>query len=32
VVDSPDSKAKGYRVELLNGEVQETLLEPGKLA
>lgn len=31
VVDTADSKAKGYRVELLNGEVSETVLEPGSL-
>jgi hypothetical protein len=31
VVDTDDSKAKGYRVELLNGEVSETVLEPGSL-
>lgn len=32
VVDTADSKAKSYRVELVNGEVQETVLDPGKLA
>jgi hypothetical protein len=32
VVDSPESKAKGYRVELCAGEVIETVLEPGLLA
>jgi len=31
VVDTADSKAKGYRVELLAGEVIETVLEPGRL-
>jgi peptidase E len=31
VVDTPDSKAKGYRVELAAGEVNETVLEPGRL-
>jgi hypothetical protein len=31
VVDTPDSKAKGYRVEAVNGEVSETVLEPGSL-
>lgn len=32
VVDTPDSTAKGYQVELNSGEVQETILEPGKLS
>lgn len=32
VVDTPESKAKGYRVEVVSGEVKETILEPGKLA
>jgi hypothetical protein len=32
VVDTPDSKAKGYRVEGVGGEVIETVLEPGSLA
>jgi hypothetical protein len=31
VVDSPESKAKGYCVELIAGEVTETVLEPGRL-
>lgn len=31
VVDTPDSKAKSYRVELIAGEVNETVLEPGIL-
>jgi hypothetical protein len=31
VVDTPDSKAKGYRVESVDGEVNETVLEPGSL-
>jgi hypothetical protein len=31
VVDTPDSKAKAYRVESVNGEVNETVLEPGSL-
>jgi peptidase E len=31
VVDTPDSKAKGYRVEAINGEVNETVLESGSL-
>jgi peptidase E len=31
VVDTPESKAKGYRVELVAGEVIETVLEPGRL-
>ena len=31
VIDSPDSKAKAYRVELANGEVAETILEPGRI-
>lgn len=31
VVDTTDSKAKGYRVEAVNGEVSETVLEPGSL-
>ena len=32
VVDTPDSKAKAYRVEVIAGEVNETVLEPGSLA
>jgi hypothetical protein len=32
VIDTPDSKAKGYRVEAVSGEVIETVLEPGTLA
>jgi peptidase E len=32
VVDTPESKAKGYRVEAASGEVIETVLEPGILA
>lgn len=32
VVDSPDSKARGYRVEKVNGEVVETMLNPGLIA
>jgi hypothetical protein len=32
VVDTPESKAKAYRVEASNGEVKETVLEPGRLA
>jgi len=31
VVDTPESKAKGYRVELVAGEAIETVLEPGRL-
>ena len=31
VVDTPGSKAKGYRVESVTGEVKETVLEPGSL-
>lgn len=31
VVDSPESKAKGYRIELSAGEITETVLEPGRL-
>lgn len=31
VVDTPESKAKGYRVESIAGEVKETVLEPGRL-
>jgi len=32
VVDTADSKAKAYRVEVIAGEVSETVLEPGSLA
>jgi peptidase E len=32
VVDTADSKAKAYRVEVIAGEVNETVLEPGSLA
>ena len=32
VGDTPDSKAKAYRVEVIAGEVNETVLEPGSLA
>ena len=32
VVDTADSKAKAYRVEVISGEVSETVLEPGSLA
>jgi hypothetical protein len=32
VVDTPDSKAKAYHVEVISGEVKETVLEPGILA
>jgi len=32
VVDTPDSKAKGYRIESVSSEVKETVLEPGRLA
>jgi hypothetical protein len=32
VVDTSDSKAKAYRVEVISGEVNETVLEPGSLA
>jgi peptidase E len=32
VVDTADSKAKAYRVEVISGEVNETVLEPGSLA
>jgi hypothetical protein len=31
VVDTPDSKAKGYLVEAISGEVTETVLDPGSL-
>lgn len=31
VADTADSKAVGYRVELVGGEVQETVLAPGLL-
>jgi hypothetical protein len=31
VVDTPDSKANAYRVELVNGEVLETALRPGEI-
>lgn len=31
VIDSPDSKARAYRVEKVNNEVVETKLEPGKI-
>jgi peptidase E len=31
VIDSPDSKARAYRVEKINNEVVETKLEPGKI-
>ncbi len=31
VVDTPDSKANAYRVELVNGEVEETVLRPGAI-
>ncbi|MEY3606929.1 MAG: hypothetical protein RL289_1109 [Actinomycetota bacterium] len=32
VVDTADSKAKAYRVEVIAGEISETVLEPGSLA
>lgn len=32
VVDTPDSKANGYRVELVNDQVIETVLAPGAIA
>ena len=32
VVDTADSKAKAYRVEVIAGEVNEAVLEPGRLA
>jgi len=32
VVDTANSKAKAYRVEVVAGEVNETVLEPGSLA
>jgi hypothetical protein len=31
VVDTADSKAKAYRVELVAGEVKETTLVPGAI-
>ena len=31
VVDTADSKAKAYRVEVVAGEVNETVLEPGRV-
>ena len=31
VVDTADSKARAYRVELINGEVSETVLLPGSI-
>lgn len=31
VIDSPDSTARAYRVEKINGEVVETTLQPGKI-
>lgn len=31
VIDSPDSSARAYRVEKVNGEVIETVLQPGKI-
>jgi hypothetical protein len=31
VVDTLESKAKGYLVEAISGEVTETVLEPGSL-
>lgn len=31
VVDTADSTAKAYRVEVVAGEVNETMLEPGRL-
>jgi hypothetical protein len=31
VVDTPDSKANAYRVELVNSEVVETVLRPGAI-
>jgi hypothetical protein len=32
VIDTADSKAKAYRVEVIAGEVNETVLQPGSLA
>lgn len=32
VLDTPDSKARGYRIEKVNGEVVETTLNPGLIA
>lgn len=32
VVDTADSKARGYRVELVNGEVSETILPIGSIS
>lgn len=31
VIDTPDSAARAYRVELVNGEIEETTLEVGSL-
>ncbi len=31
VIDSPESSAKAYRVEIVDGEVVETTLEPGQI-
>jgi peptidase E len=32
VIDTADSKARAYRVELINGEISETILSPGSIA
>jgi hypothetical protein len=32
VVDTSDSKAKGYRIEINAGEIKETVLNPGVLS
>lgn len=31
VIDTADSKARAYRVELINGEISETILSPGSI-